>query len=1154
MVRYKAIAYCAMLWLLSSIVIGSTAYAQPNTGVYIDPNKSPKSTWTHDVVISGNRVVMYVANHGSFGDYNGRGSTVGAGVWPRGTNHDHIVELVPILAAKVPVYLHVVDNTTGNTTLIPDNSGRRVVVVDHHYSDHISQNNTNTYDAINNVPFAFEPLAGYMNIHQVKDSANMEIANQLNPDSWPPSWPGKDNTWSGYWNGYFGKRFNADQEAYYVMDDVWNDRYPFYPNMTDTTRRGLGFQVETRCFQWANPLAQDDIFMHFQVANTGTHSYSESVDSLFFGIYGDINIGGIGMVNDVAAYDSTSRMVYGWAYQNQVSGGWNHKEILPGYMGWKFLETPGKSFDNKDNDYDGLVDESRDNDSGIVYRGHDAIIAALNTYFNTTPGASLNNFLKFYNYQSLEDVPAVKAGVWWTGDENANWDWRYDDVGADGIGPRNSGWTAPDLDGSEGNGRPDQGEPHFGKTDKDESDQIPLTSFNAPTAGLIMAWEWDEMWPLLSKIDYAPPQNLNQVWLFSVGTFNFNPNDVQRFSCCVCFGVDQFALYRSASVAQRIYNAGYQFATPPIAPILHAIAGDHKVTLIWDSLAEGSKDPIYGNDFEGYKVIRSTDPAFTDAALITDAYGTVMYTKPIAQFDLSDGLVDLHPVALGQSDSINVVQSSGVHYYMGSDNGLQHYYVDTLNIINGRTYYYAVISYDKGYYKDFYQRGLSTYDGLNWISPQECPASIQMTGGVITHVDVNCAIVTPNTNPTNYISATSDAADGASHTSGHAAGKITVDILDNHHVPDGHYVVAFKDSALYPSYTTAFRKTTGFSVYDSTNHKYLTTTLQPFSNFSPLPGQKAIDTLDWPNKSNLTQRWTMELLDQGITVNFTNNYSSFDSVVANAHWENPTITTLQPNIVIGDSKLPALPISFVIEFGDSNEVLDTALITRNWEATGKQYRHAVNFKVTDLYTGNNVLYYLKELNNAAKNNGMIDTNESINIGYKVFNSKFLTEAYRITFGKPDTAGQGWTQIRPQKGDKFIVRAIAPFTGDDVFEFTTKPESVDKKASPSSALSKVTVVPNPYIESAIWEQLPQLRGRGERKIYFNNLPAQCTIRIYTMNGLFLKEIPHIGNSAGLGSESWNLTTKDGLEVASGLYIYHIDAPGIGSTIGKFAIVN
>jgi len=101
----------------------------------------------------------------------------------------------------------------------------------------------------------------------------------------------------------------------------------------------------------------------------------------------------------------------------------------------------------------------------------------------------------------------------------------------------------------------------------------------------------------------------------------------------------------------------------------------------------------------------------------------------------------------------------------------------------------------------------------------------------------------------------------------------------------------------------------------------------------------------------------------------------------------------------------------------------------------------------------------------------------------------------------------------------------------------------------SALDSVKVVPNPYYGSASWEQ------QYENKIAFANLPGNCKILIFTVNGDFVKEIDHTGPT---GTEFWNLRSRKDLEVASGLYIYKIeqfDENGkfIDSTTGKFVII-
>jgi hypothetical protein len=67
-----------------------------------------------------------------------------------------------------------------------------------------------------------------------------------------------------------------------------------------------------------------------------------------------------------------------------------------------------------------------------------------------------------------------------------------------------------------------------------------------------------------------------------------------------------------------------------------------------------------------------------------------------------------------------------------------------------------------------------------------------------------------------------------------------------------------------------------------------------------------------------------------------------------------------------------------------------------------------------------------------------------------------------------------------------------------------------------------------------------------------LPNQCTIRIFTVNGELVKEIQHESNLMD-GSAEWDLLTKDNLSASYGVYIFHVDAPGIGVKVGKFAII-
>ena len=123
---------------------------------------------------------------------------------------------------------------------------------------------------------------------------------------------------------------------------------------------------------------------------------------------------------------------------------------------------------------------------------------------------------------------------------------------------------------------------------------------------------------------------------------------------------------------------------------------------------------------------------------------------------------------------------------------------------------------------------------------------------------------------------------------------------------------------------------------------------------------------------------------------------------------------------------------------------------------------------------------------------------------------------------------------------------------DVYELETKAAFVDK-AQATNELDDIGVVPNPYIAAASFEPRNLFReGRAERRISFIHLPPRCTIRIFTVTGFLVDTIEH-DSAVNDGAETWDLVSKDGMDIAYGLYIYHVDAPGIGQKIGKFAVV-
>jgi hypothetical protein len=150
---------------------------------------------------------------------------------------------------------------------------------------------------------------------------------------------------------------------------------------------------------------------------------------------------------------------------------------------------------------------------------------------------------------------------------------------------------------------------------------------------------------------------------------------------------------------------------------------------------------------------------------------------------------------------------------------------------------------------------------------------------------------------------------------------------------------------------------------------------------------------------------------------------------------------------------------------------------------------------------------------------------------------------------------------PSEGDVAEVITRKPFLSNDVFEFETMGSGVDTELA-ADQLDQIRVVPNPYVATNRFEGLnPFNTGRGPRVIKFTRVPPECTVRIYTVSGRLVRELRHNeGSNAGMtpgslldGTVTWDLESDDNLTVSYGVYLYHIEAPGIGETTGTFAII-
>jgi hypothetical protein len=130
------------------------------------------------------------------------------------------------------------------------------------------------------------------------------------------------------------------------------------------------------------------------------------------------------------------------------------------------------------------------------------------------------------------------------------------------------------------------------------------------------------------------------------------------------------------------------------------------------------------------------------------------------------------------------------------------------------------------------------------------------------------------------------------------------------------------------------------------------------------------------------------------------------------------------------------------------------------------------------------------------------------------------------------------------GDKILFTTSIPASSNDFYTFSTTAPDRSNTALAKSELERILAVPNPYFGASAYETT-----QFSRQLKFTHLPAQCTIRVFNLAGDRVRTLEKNDNSS---QAVWDLKSDNGLPISSGVYLFHVDAPGIGTHIGKVAV--
>ncbi len=736
-------------------------------------------------------------------------------------------------------------------------------------------------------------------------------------------------------------------------------------------------------------------------------------------------------------------------------------------------------------------------------------------------------------------------------DNDGDWDPNYDDTGLDG--------KPGTGDPGEGDGLPTpgfgdlQGEPNIDITDVDESDQIGLTSFIFYEYGSLTYSNDEDMWHV-SRPGFFDSHltNVDADYVFSSGYFPLQPGQSESFSVATIYGWDEEDLIRNKKIVQDIYNANYNFAVAPEKPKLQAVVGDGKVTLYWDDRAEKSFDRFLKEyDFEGYKIYRATDPGFNDAGTITDGYGYAYYTKPLAVFDKVDSIYGFFPKSFGR----------GVQFFLGNESGLVHTFVDS-PLVNGLRYFYAVTAYDRGSVEKN-------------IMPSETNKFVTVSPGGEIRTGDNVVAVVPRPPALGYKAPDFDVKPHALG-SGVTQGQVYVNFLEPEEIPDGHeYEIQFLDQSMDHKDNDLDglvdgqdedewlpTKTTGFVLKDLTANDLPDTVwffeyAKTGETLIPLKNLYADDDGNPRTLSVFLRGMKFFIYNPSPAILNIPKLRIFNSVQWSSNIDFYSAYPLRFGVfdLGGFKKGIAYPRQYKIVFFDEI-VGQSVTVYPVLEKTGTPIPvppHDVNFKIYDQQTGEEIPF------------GFVDASTTPDVPSGFFSAKdriFFFETLPdsstvLTYSLLNNAVEDTSFINYHggllgAGDTLNLLPDFAFTGNVRYRFRTIGPNIDKELAKES-LNKITVVPNPYVVTAAWEiKNPYTSGRGPRSIKFMNLPQNCTIRIYSVDGSLIRKIEHHSTLTD-GIEEWDLLSKDQMEIAYGVYVYHISAPGIGEKVGRILII-
>jgi len=577
----------------------------------------------------------------------------------------------------------------------------------------------------------------------------------------------------------------------------------------------------------------------------------------------------------------------------------------------------------------------------------------------------------------------------------------------------------------------------------------------------------------------------------SSGPYKIEPNDTLTFYTAIIAGKDLDDFYNSYEQAKNTVQANFELPKAPDRPTLTGVPGNQRIILYWDNIAELSVDSFSGEiDFEGYRIYRSMNRGID-----------------------WDKIVDF--------DKINSI---------GDNTGIQYSFIDS-TVLNGIEYWYSITAYDRG--------------------TDVIPSLESSIGNTLESINTVSVI-----SRSDAIGRTPVSVESVNHY-GHGKSNynLKVDPIDDESLSGNTYSAKF--SYLLLKERGNLKTSVTLQITDSSQTK-------PYSYGISFVDASTVDILNLTTGETVGRSGlgyppggrTFILTSEGFNVILSDDLSNpidFLPEAGDLITINFAVTVIRNN---QDTVIAKRPIQLKQKQAISDGVmfsLEPPQVLNNIARIGGTDNIDITFSVDDVSLIKTETYIISTTGNGMDENGegFISLLIRNSIGDSIAEidslsnqSTFLFEgiAGKVTFDSKNP---------PNVGNIFSVEIVKPIMPNiqDKYKFSIKGPviSIPKQ---TSEMNKIRVVPNPYLVSSIFEpELGELRLEPLRQIQFINLPSKCTIYIFTVAGDRVKTLYHNSRS---GTQTWDLRTESGREVAPGVYIYVVKTEQ-SQHMERFAII-